>query len=137
MESNLPFPEHRTVRNVGASDLEIRFFLGDGDDPASVDNVDAVITAPDGMRWSATLLTRSAIDSVMDRWATTGECLGGQYFQVRDLVLVREPGLDSMARALGDIFDEYGLDTNVLPKLGPADDEEEEEEGEGEAEEDG
>ncbi|MEH0423776.1 hypothetical protein [Streptomyces sp. B21-083] len=126
MESNLPFPEHRTVRNVGTSDLEIRFFLGDGDTPSSVDNVDAVITAPDGMRWSATLLTRSAIDAVMDRWAITGESLGGRYLRVPDLVIVREPGLDSMAQALGDIFDEYGLDTDVLPKLGPVEDDEDE-----------
>ncbi|WP_330290606.1 hypothetical protein [Streptomyces sp. NBC_00576] len=124
MESDAPFPQHRTVKNVGTAKLEVLFFLGDGDDLSSVDNVDAVITAPDGMRWSATLLTRSAIDSVMDHWASTGECLGGQYFQVRDLVIVREAGLDSMARALGDIFDEYGLDTDVLPKLGPVDEEE-------------
>ncbi|MDX3454413.1 hypothetical protein PV396_21105 [Streptomyces sp. ME02-8801-2C] len=112
---------------VRTAKLSLRFLIGDGDSPETVDNVDAVITGPDGTRWSATLLTRSAIDSVMGRWATTGECLGGQYFQVQDLVIVREPGVDAMVRALEDIFDEYGLDTDVLPKLGPLDDEDDDE----------
>ncbi|MET8748754.1 hypothetical protein ABZW32_01520 [Streptomyces sp. NPDC004667] len=99
------------------SRFTITYFLGLEEDPLTVENTDAIVTAPDGTRWSATLLTHREIAKVMDRWATTGECADGSYFQVQDLVIVREPGVDAMTRALVDIFEEYGMETRVLPRL--------------------
>ncbi|MFJ7165441.1 hypothetical protein ACIQUV_08085 [Streptomyces globosus] len=97
--------------------FSIMYILGLDDEPDTVENTDAVVTAPDGTRWTATLLTHREVARVMDRWSTTGECADGSYFQVRDLVIVREPGVDSMTRALMDIFGEYGMSTDVLPKF--------------------
>ncbi|MFD7624561.1 hypothetical protein ACFV7Q_00695 [Streptomyces sp. NPDC059851] len=97
--------------------FSVTYILGLDDDPDTVENTDAIVTAPDGTRWSATFLTHSEIAKVMDRWSATGECADGSYFQVQDLVIVREPGVDAMTRALVDIFDEYGMNTEVLPKL--------------------
>ncbi|MCY0957561.1 hypothetical protein [Streptomyces sp. H27-H5] len=102
---------------VETSRFTITYILGLDDDPLTIENTDAIVTAPDGTRWSATLLTRREIDRVMDRWVTSGECAHGSYLQVQDLVIVRDPGMDSMTRALVDIFEEYGMDTDVLPKL--------------------
>ncbi|MER6714128.1 MULTISPECIES: hypothetical protein [unclassified Streptomyces] len=117
--------ESSPYRTVRTPRLSIRFTLGAEDDPHTVEDADAVITAPNGNRWTATLMTPARIATVMERWSGTGECLGGQYFQVRDLVIVREGGLDSMVSALEDIFRDYGTDTDVLPRL-PHDDEDEE-----------
>jgi hypothetical protein len=97
--------------------FSIMYILGLDDEPDTVENTDAVVTAPDGTRWTATLLTHREVARVMDRWSTTGECADGSYFQARDLVIVREPGVDSMTRALMDIFGEYGMSTDVLPKF--------------------
>ncbi|MCX4958025.1 hypothetical protein [Streptomyces virginiae] len=95
----------------------VTYVLGLEDDPLTVENTDAIVTAPDGTRWSATLLTHREIGRVMDRWSVSGECAGGSYFQVQDLVIVRDPGVGSMTKALADIFEEYGMDTDVLPRL--------------------
>ncbi|MFJ3169790.1 hypothetical protein ACIPJK_03295 [Streptomyces roseus] len=102
---------------VETARFTITYILGLDDDPLTVENTDALVETPDGTRWSATLLTHREIARVMDRWATTGECADGSYFQVKDLVIVREPGVDSMTRALVDIFEEYGMDTEVLPRF--------------------
>ena len=53
------------------------FMLGAEDDPASVENVDAVVTLDDGTRWSATFLTLNEIARIMDGWTASGEGLGG------------------------------------------------------------
>ncbi|MEU3374744.1 hypothetical protein ACFYM2_32320 [Streptomyces sp. NPDC006711] len=95
----------------------MEFSISEDEDPGSIADVDAIITAKDGTRWSATLMTVERITSLMDRWSTTGESLSGAYFQVRDLVIVRNGGIDAMALALEDIFREYGLATHVLPQL--------------------
>ncbi|MFE9404818.1 hypothetical protein ACFYNY_24160 [Streptomyces sp. NPDC006530] len=95
----------------------MEFSISEDEDPESIDDVDAIITAKDGTRWSATLMTIERITTLMERWSGTGESLSGAYFQVRDLVIVRRGGLDAMALALEDIFREYGLATHVLPQL--------------------
>ncbi|EFL17715.1 hypothetical protein [Streptomyces sp. C] len=102
---------------VDTARFSVTYVLGDDDRPETVENTDAIITAPDGKQWSATLLTLAEIARIMDRWSATGECADGSYLQVRDLVVVREPGVEAMTRALVDIFDEYGMDTRVLPRL--------------------
>ncbi|MFF7075099.1 hypothetical protein [Streptomyces lavendulae] len=105
------------LHTVETDRFSITYILGAEDDPRTVKNTDAIVTAPDGTRWSATLLTLDEVARVMDVWSTTGECADGSYFQVKDLVIVREPGMDSMTRALVDIFDEYGMNTEVLPRF--------------------
>ncbi|MFI6857781.1 hypothetical protein [Streptomyces sp. NPDC050416] len=72
-------------------------------------------------------MTLRKIAEVMDDRSTTGECADGLYLRIPDLVIVREGGLDAMTRALVDLFGEYGMDTDVLPRF---DDDEEDEEGE-------
>ncbi|MBU2662058.1 hypothetical protein KOI35_00915 [Actinoplanes bogorensis] len=78
------------IRVPGA---EIDFVLGAADDPETVDDFDVVVTLDDGTRWSAGLLTMGAIQRIMDRWATTGEAEGGDFFQSDDLMILRRPGV--------------------------------------------
>ncbi|MEU5433256.1 hypothetical protein AB0G73_07745 [Streptomyces sp. NPDC020719] len=93
------------------------FTLGEDDEPETVEDADAVITAPNGTRWSASFMTLRKVQEVMDRWIATGENVNGHYFQSRDLVIVREGGVESMVSALKGIFGDYGMDTYVLPRL--------------------
>ena len=97
--ANRPF--HRVQAADGA---EITYILGADDDPATVDNVDAESSLPNGNRYAATILTLNQIDTIMRRWEQTGECLAGAYLRVPDLVIVRKPGVSSMTRALKDLL---------------------------------
>ncbi|MFD7613485.1 hypothetical protein [Streptomyces sp. NPDC059828] len=109
---------------VKTTHFTVTYTLGLDDDAATIEDVDAIIRAPDGKRWSASLMTLRYIAEVMDRRSTTGETAGGLYLQIPDLVIVREGGLDAMTRALVDLFGTFGMNTDVLPRL--TDDDEEE-----------
>ncbi|MFE3526317.1 hypothetical protein ACFXOD_32805 [Streptomyces sp. NPDC059161] len=102
---------------VETDKFSVTFTLGADDNADTVEDADAVITAPSGARWSASLMTLRQVREVMTRWTITGESLNGHYFQSRDLVILREGGLDSMVNALADIFEMYGMETDVLPRL--------------------
>ncbi|MEU0718603.1 hypothetical protein ABZ498_15645 [Streptomyces lavendulocolor] len=114
---------HEPLVVVETPEFSVTYVLALEDDADSVEDVDAIIRSHDGKEWSATLKTPARIAEMLDRYAVTGECAGGLYLQVPDLVIVREGGLDAMTRALVDLFGEYGMDTHVLPRL--ADDEDE------------
>ncbi|MBW8799133.1 MAG: hypothetical protein JF597_37890 [Streptomyces sp.] len=105
------------------ADFSVTYVLGLEDDADTVEDVDAVIRARDGKGWTATFMTPRKIAEVMDHRSTTGECAGGLYLRIPDLVVIREGGLDAMTRALVDLFGEYGLDTDVLPRFDADEDE--------------
>ncbi|WP_343235446.1 hypothetical protein [Streptomyces bauhiniae] len=81
-----------------------------------MDNVDVFVDLPDGSRWSATLITLGQVELVMKRWATTGEALGGCYFQVSDGLIVRDAGIGNMTRVLVGLI-ENGEFAQVLQRL--------------------
>lgn len=112
MESDLEGDVYRTVTTPR---FGLRFTMGADDDAATVENIDAVIIVG-SKRWSVTFLTLREIRRLMDRWSSTGEAAGGHFFQCRDLVIVREPGIGSMTRAVEGLFDEGGPE-GVLPEL--------------------
>lgn len=96
------------------------FVLGVEDDPASVENVNAEITIPDGTRWSATFLTLAEIGRVMERWRLSSECLAGAYFRCPDLVAIRNPGISAMVEALDAALAD-GSPEDILMPLPAAD----------------
>ncbi|MGR4848730.1 hypothetical protein [Streptomyces sp. LARHCF252] len=118
---------HEPLVTVETADFSVTYVLALDDDADTVEDVDAVIRARGGKGWTATFMTLRKIAEGMDDRSTTGECADGLYLRIPDLVIVREGGLDAMTRALVDLFGEYGMDTDVLPRF---DDDEEDEEGE-------
>lgn len=79
------------------SDDEITLEVELGNDkPELVENADAWLTLADQTRWSITFLTYSELGRIMDRWASSGEGLGGRYFTCPDLVILRRPGVREM-----------------------------------------
>ncbi|MFF7945909.1 hypothetical protein [Streptomyces griseorubiginosus] len=73
------------------------------EDVCNVD-VEVRLTA-DGSRWSATVFTLDAVQRIMEKGARTGEDLDGSFFWCSDGLIVREPGVDNMARVLVGLLD--------------------------------
>jgi hypothetical protein len=78
---------------VHTESLDVTFIIGADEDFETADAVDVEVRLADGSRWSATVFTLAAIESVMSKNARTGESLGGSYFWCSDLLIVREPGV--------------------------------------------
>ena len=109
---------HEPLVTVETADFSVTYVLALDDDADTVEDVDAIIHAREGGKgWTATFMTPRKIAELMDHRSTTGECAGGLYLQIPDLVIIREGGLDAMTRALVDLFGEFGMDTNVLPRF--------------------
>ncbi|MFI9552093.1 hypothetical protein [Nonomuraea endophytica] len=49
-------------------------------------------------------MTLGVVRGIMDRWQGTGELLSGRYFYCSDLIIIREPGFDSMIAAVRDMI---------------------------------
>ncbi|MCR6482890.1 hypothetical protein M8542_08670 [Amycolatopsis sp. OK19-0408] len=92
------------------------FTIGGGEQPETVENVDAEVRFPDGSRWSATFFTLAEVGRLMANWARTGEYGGGRYFWCSDGVVVRDPGVESMTAVLAELHREGSL-RDVLKRL--------------------
>ncbi|SDI55940.1 hypothetical protein [Nonomuraea jiangxiensis] len=64
-------------------------------------------------------MTLGVISKIMNRQRDTDECLSGRYFWCSDLIVIREPGFDSMIAAVQDMIATRELDDacGVLPPL--------------------
>lgn len=83
--------------------VTVQFMLGAGDDPETVDNLDAHVYLPDGTHRYATFLTTDAINRILRKDAQTGETGGGRYFWCSDQVIVPRPGIPAMMAALDEM----------------------------------
>ncbi|MCX5067780.1 hypothetical protein OOJ91_18220 [Micromonospora lupini] len=94
----------------------VRFVPGQGDEPATADNIDAHLYLADGTHRYATFMTTDEIGRVLQRWAGTGEAGGGRYFWCSDLVIVPRPGVEAMVAALGEMIRSGDVDV-MLSKV--------------------
>ncbi|MFJ6617829.1 hypothetical protein ACIQOW_09700 [Kitasatospora sp. NPDC091335] len=67
---------------------------------------DVFVDLNDGTRWSATIITLAEVETIMERWAATGEALGGAYFSCSDGLIVRDAGISKMTQVLVGLFSE-------------------------------
>jgi hypothetical protein len=83
---------------------------GPDEDLDAVCNVDVEVRLVDGSRWSATVFTVAEVERLMEEWSRSGEALGGRYFWCSDGLIVRDPGIDSMAEVIRGLLDanEFG-----------------------------
>ncbi|MFJ8105824.1 hypothetical protein [Streptomyces sp. NPDC096132] len=120
LEIDEPFWTVRTPK------LAVRFTVGADEDPETLEDGDVLVIAPNGDRWWGVILTMGRIQAIMDRERGTGDSLGGAYFWAKGLVIVREPGMESMVRAIEDLYDSYGHLDGVLPRTEPDDEDDDE-----------
>lgn len=83
-----------------------RFPADPADDLEQLENQDFYVTVTGGPTYYATLMTLSAIDAVLRRWAETGEAAGGRYFYTTDLVITPRPGITAMIEAINELVQE-------------------------------
>lgn len=94
----------------------VSFLFGQGDDPATADNIDAHVHLADGTHRYATFMTTVEIGRLLRRWAETGEAGGGQYFWCSDLVIIPRPGVEAMVAALEEMIRTGDIDV-MLSKV--------------------
>ncbi|MGW2770751.1 hypothetical protein [Streptomyces sp. NPDC001275] len=75
----------------------------------------------DGNRWSGTVMTLDQVRRMMESWKDSGECLDGSYFYCWDGLIVRDPGIPAMVRAIDDLVATGDYESALRP-LGPEDD---------------
>lgn len=86
-----------------------RFPADPADDLEQLENQDFYVTVTGGPTYYATLMTLSAIDAVLRRWAETGEAAGGRYFYTTDLVITPRPGITAMIEAINELVQEVEI----------------------------
>ncbi|MER7977051.1 hypothetical protein ACFWA4_00155 [Streptomyces sp. NPDC060011] len=88
---------------------EICFVPSAGEPLEDVCNVDMWVIFADGLRWSGTIFTLAEVQRLMERWATTGEELGGSFFACWDGLIVRDAGIPAMVSVVDHLVqgDEY------------------------------
>lgn len=72
------------------------------------DNVDVTITFEDGSSYIISFFTLSNIQTLMRRYAGTGECAGGKYFWASDMVIVKNLKRETIEAAIRDLLSTVG-----------------------------
>ncbi|QXE38041.1 hypothetical protein KQY30_31225 [Streptomyces sp. GMY02] len=96
--------------------FEAAFLPEMGEDLDTVDDIDVEVRLGDGSRWSATICTVAHVETLMKRWAASGEALGGRYFWRSDGLIVRDAGIGNMVQVLAGLIDN-GEFTQILNRL--------------------
>ncbi|MFI6725645.1 hypothetical protein [Streptomyces atratus] len=97
--------------------FEASFLPGTGEDLDAVSNVDVEVrSVEDGSRWSATVFTIAEVERLMEKGSRTGEDLDGRHFWCSDGLIVRDPDIDNMTRALAGLLDS-GDFVQILQRL--------------------
>ncbi|MBZ5710970.1 hypothetical protein [Nannocystis pusilla] len=69
------------------------------------DNVDVVVTLPDGRRFAATFFTLKNVQLLFTRNRATGECLHGLYFWSANMILVETLTEDTIYKSVKDMLE--------------------------------
>ncbi len=85
----------------GAYELTILHGIPDPDE-----NVDVEVRFEDGARYAATFATIANLAVLLDRYEATGECLGGTYIWMADLIVVRCLDLPTIAATVADLIEQ-------------------------------
>jgi hypothetical protein len=68
------------------------------------DAVDVQVTLVDGTRWVATFCAYKYVDTLRTQFASDGECLGGRYLWIADLVLVEDTSRGTIEAVVQDLL---------------------------------
>ncbi|MER7540098.1 hypothetical protein ABTX77_35760 [Streptomyces sp. NPDC097704] len=101
---------------VHTEQFEAAFLPNAGENLELVDNIDVFVNLKDDSRWSATVITLAQVETLMKRWAASGEALGGRYFWCPGGLIVRDAGIGNMTQVLAGLI-ETGEFTQILQRL--------------------
>jgi hypothetical protein len=72
-------------------------------EPAN-DATDVVVTLPNGTRWTATFCAYLYVETLRMKYATDGECLGGRYQWMANMVLVEDTSRATTEAVIRDLL---------------------------------
>ncbi|MFK3979487.1 hypothetical protein ACI2K4_03795 [Micromonospora sp. NPDC050397] len=107
---------------VERPDFIARFLIGN-DRPETAPEADVHVELADGTTRYVTFYTLPAIDEVLRRHQKTGEAAGSAYFWSTDLVIVPEPGVPAMTRAIEELVRSGDIESacQMIPRSGSDD----------------
>ncbi len=68
------------------------------------DLTDAIVTLGDGTRWVASFCSYAHVETLRVRFAATGDCLGGRYLWLSDLILVEDTSRATIEAVIRDLL---------------------------------
>lgn len=108
---------------IQETDYQLLIFTGaDPLDPQD-DNVDVEVVFPNGERYVATFFTLKNLETIMDRYAESGECNNGKHLWAADMVIVRELTTETIRETVaclvldGELKSAFSLASDVVETL--------------------
>lgn len=80
------------------------------------DAAQVVLTTQRGVEYSAQFITRSYINDLFEKNKKTGECAGGTYFRMSDMIVVERITEDIVKRTIDDLIRNFELDESFSPR---------------------
>ena len=71
---------------------------------AADDATDVMVTFADGSEWVATFVTYTHIQTLRDRFRSSGECLSGRYLWIADMLLVEEVSRSAIEAVVREVL---------------------------------
>ncbi len=69
------------------------------------DSIDVVVYDADGLIYTATLFTLKNIETLLERWRSTGECLNGKYFWAADMLIVEKLTVETIESVVDGLIE--------------------------------
>lgn len=66
--------------------------------------VDVEVTLADGSRWTASVCSYRHIQTLISKWSRSGECLAGQYFWAKNLILATDTSRTTVEVTMKDLM---------------------------------
>ncbi len=88
----------------------------EGLDPIS-DNVDVEVIFDDGSRYVGTFFTLENIQSILENYQQSGECMKGFYFWATNMILIRRLSRENIAKVVADLIcnGEFEIAFSLVP----------------------
>jgi hypothetical protein len=80
------------------------------------DNVDVEVEFEDGSKYAATFFSVRNLQSLLDRYAETGDCLNGLYVWSKNMIILRELTRQHIALTVSDLVN-TGEFANAFEKI--------------------
>ena len=81
------------------------------------DNSDVIVTFENGEKWVASFFTYRNIQTIVEKFKTSGECLAGGYFRTSNMILVDELSRSRIESVINDLIREQEFEA-AFDKIG-------------------
>ncbi|MEQ1764458.1 MAG: hypothetical protein ABL984_15115 [Pyrinomonadaceae bacterium] len=83
----------------------------DGEWNLNDDNSDVIVIFENGEKWIASFFTYQNIQTLVEKFRESGECLSGAYFRASDMILIDELSRSRIESVINDLIREGEFET--------------------------